>query len=210
MRCIPPTLTLITDTSRFSGEPFFSAVERALIAGVDAILVREKELSSAKLLALAARLREMTRLHHARLIIHTQADIAEAVDADGLHLCSHDIGAIANVRSWLNDSTKTVSTSCHHAQQLNLSARAGADYATLSPIFPTPSHPGAACLGIDEFRRLADQALLPVVALGGITSANCMALKWPHIAVISAILAADDIEQCTATLSASALAASPA
>jgi len=197
---IPPALTLITDTSRFSGDAFFAAVEQSLAAGADALLLREKQLSSAKLLALAARLREVTRAHHARLIIHTQADIAEAVDADGVHLSSRDIGTIAAVRGWLNDPAKTISVSCHHGQELALAAKAGADYAMLSPVFHTASHPGAACLGVTDFRRLAGQALLPVVALGGITPHNCSELDWPHLAVISAILGAEDPAEATCTL----------
>jgi len=200
MLVVPPALTLITDTSRYSGDAFFDILEQALTAGVDAVLVRETALSSARLLVLAARLREMTQTHDARLIIHSQADIAEAVDADGVHLSARDIGSISAVRGWLNDPAKTVSASCHHARELSLAAEAGADFAMLSPVFPTATHAGAPCLGIADFRRLADQALLPVVALGGITTHNCAELNWPHLAVISAILSAEAPAAATRTL----------
>jgi len=186
-----PQLTLITDSSRYAGDTFFDAVYQSLEAGVEAVLVREKTLTSAKLLALAARLRTMTTACAARLIIHTQADVAAAVDADGVHLAAGDIGSTGSVRQWLNDPAKTVSVSCHCADELAAAAQAGADFVFLSPVFPTASHPGAAHLGLDNFKLLAAQSSLPVVALGGITEHNCAGLKGYPLAVIAAILGSD-------------------
>jgi len=188
----PPRLTLITDMSRLSSAAFFEVVEQALSAGVDAVLVREKTLTSAKLLALASRLRSMTRTHQAQLIIHTQADIAAAVDADGVHLASGDIKNIASARLWLSDPNASVSVSCHNAEELEWAHIMGADYAMLSPVFPTRSHPGAPHLGLDTFQSLADAAKLPIIALGGISPDNCMALQGYPMAVIGALLQADD------------------
>ena len=187
-----PCLTLITDTSRFSGQSFFDNVEQALAGGVDAVLVREKELTSAKLLALASRLRQMTQHYHARLIIHSQADIAAAVGADGVHLSSIEIRNVAAVRGWLMDANITVSVSCHDADELKLAHEMGADYAMLSPVFPTDSHPGAAHLGMTLFDELVAGAKLPVIALGGISVDICTGLQGRALAVIGAILAADD------------------
>jgi len=187
-----PALTLITATDRYPGEAFFDAVKLALSAGVDAVLIREKQLTSARLLALASRLRQMTYDYQARLIIHSQADIALAVDADGVHLASADIRSVPDVRRWLADAGKTVSVSCHNAGELQLAAESGADYATLSPVFATKSHPGAPHLGVDAFHALASAALLPVIALGGIGAENCKQLQAAGIAVIGAILDAED------------------
>ena len=187
-----PQLTLITDTTRFSGESFFSAVQQALLGGVDAVLVREKQLTSSKLLALASRLRQMTHDAHARLIIHSQADIACAVDADGVHLASADISAVASVRQWLADANKTVSVSCHNEYELIQASEFDADYAMLSPVFATASHPGTVPLGLEGFRVLASAATLPVIALGGIDAGNYESLQATNVAVISAILGADD------------------
>jgi len=186
-----PRLTLITDTTRYAGDAFFDAVQHALQGGADAVLIREKQLTSAKLLALAARLRDITHEAHARLIIHTQADIACAVDADGVHLSCADMGATAAVRQWLHDPRKTVSVSCHHAGELDQAAACGADFALLSPVFSTRSHPGARPLGIERFQQLAAAAALPVVALGGIDANNCHMLEGRAMAVISALLGAE-------------------
>jgi len=188
-----PQLTLITDTRRYAGETFFDAVQQALLGGVGAVLVREKQMTSAKLLAFASRLRHITHAFDARLFIHSQADIAAAVDADGVHLASADIHSITTVRQWLNDPLKTVSVSCHNADELQQATVYGADFALLSPVFPTPTHPGAAHLGAEKFQQMAMQAALPVIALGGINLDNCKALQGYNMAVISALLETEDV-----------------
>jgi len=185
-----PSLILITDSSRYSDELLFSALKKA--DGVDAVLLREKELTSAKLLALAARLREFTTASGAALYIHTQVDIAAAVDADGVHVASGDITNIPAIRRWLNDPAKTISASCHNLKEIRLAEKNGADFLFLSPVFPTESHPGSPHLGIDAFNELASKTSLPVIALGGIDSRNCGGLRGNRMAVIGALLGADD------------------
>ena len=192
MRVKIPSLTLITDSSRYPDDLLFSVLEKTLSHGVDAVLLREKQLSSAKLLALASRLRELTSAYEAAFYIHTQADIAVAVDADGVHLASGDMSNIPGIRGWLNDANKTVSVSCHSLTEIRMAEQHGADFLFLSPVFPTASHPGAAHLGADTFIDLAAQSSLPVLALGGIDEENCQEIRGHGIAVISALLAADD------------------
>jgi len=191
----PPVLTLITDSSRFSGESFFESAEAALRGGVDALLVREKTMDSARLLAFAARLRALTSSYQARLIIHTQVDIALAVNADGVHVGSHDMQHIPEIRSCLNDADKAVSASCHNLEELQQAEALVADFVFLSPLFPTASHPGAPHLGIEAFQQLASQSLLPVIALGGITVENSKMIKAAGNAVIEAILASGDPQE---------------
>lgn len=173
-----------------------------MAGGVDAVLVREKELTSARLLALASRLRGITRDYQARLIIHSQADIARAVGADGVHVASRDIATIPAIRSWLQDEKMSLSASCHNREELQMAAEAGADYAMLAPVFPTGSHPGSPSLGPEQFLALSESAEIPVVALGGITVDNHNQLAGHGLAVISAILAAGNPGEAARQLAA--------
>ncbi len=61
-----------------------------------------------------------------------------------------------------------VGASCHDAGELELAATLGADFATLSPVNPTASHPEAVPLGWERFAQLVADARLPVYALGGV------------------------------------------
>lgn len=61
-----------------------------------------------------------------------------------------------------------VGASCHDSDELERAAEIGADFATLSPLRATPSHPHAVPLGWDCFATLVAEARLPVYALGGV------------------------------------------
>jgi thiamine-phosphate pyrophosphorylase len=93
-------LLLITDNKRFNTQAdMLDVLEKGLQGGVDTILLREKALDSAKLLALASKLRVLTHKYQAKLMIHSQADIAKAVDADGVHVDAASIQDIAKIRT---------------------------------------------------------------------------------------------------------------
>jgi len=200
MACLTPQLLLITDHACYPGEAFIASVEAALAGGADAVLVREKQMDSARLLAFCSRLRDITRRFGARLLVHTQADVARAVEADGVHVASADMHELPAMRRWLNDERMRLSASCHDAAQLQAAADAGADFALLSPVFPTASHPGAPSMGAQRFRELAEAAALPVMALGGINETNRPDLAGYPVAVIGALLAASDPEQAARSL----------
>lgn len=88
---------------------------------------------------------------------------AELHGADGVHLTATALHA-ATVKP-----AALCGASCHDATELALAFALRLDFATLSPVLPTASHPGAAPLGWPAFARLAEQAGLPVYALGGMT-----------------------------------------
>ncbi len=61
-----------------------------------------------------------------------------------------------------------VGASCHDADELDCAARLDVDFATLSPVRTTASHPDATPLGWERFARLVADARVPVYALGGV------------------------------------------
>lgn len=65
-----------------------------------------------------------------------------------------------------------VGASCHDAEELELAVQLGADFATLSPVCTTASHPDASPLGWQRFAAIVAQARLPVYALGGVGPAD--------------------------------------
>lgn len=171
---------------------FFETVDAALAGGVDCVMVREKQMDSARQLSFTSAMRELTDLHDAKLIVHTYADVAKAVRADGVHLSAMDMNQIPAMKKWMNDPSVTFSTSCHNEIELEFAKRFDADFVFLSPIFATQSHPDEEPLGITRFRELCTASELPVMALGGITPENRKELQGYGVAVISSILDADD------------------
>ena len=60
------------------------------------------------------------------------------------------------------------SASCHTIDDLKTAEKLNADFAVLSPVQKTNSHPEAEPLGWPEFQTLIDNINLPVYALGGV------------------------------------------
>lgn len=104
------------------------------------------------------------RRHGAQLLLNRDVAGAEALGI-GVHLAS------GQLREWTERPlplSVPVGASCHDAEELELASRLGCDFATLSPVLATTSHPGVEPLGWPRFGRLAEAASLPVYALGGV------------------------------------------
>ncbi len=104
------------------------------------------------------------------LIVHgAPAVFADIPGAAGLHLPWRE-AAVLRERPVPTDVWLGVS--CHSAEQLAHAADLGADYATLGPVRPTATHPGAEGIGWPAFRAQVAEARIPVYGLGGLQPAD--------------------------------------
>ena len=128
-------LYLITDRSLFKDQKYFlTAVEEALIGGVKALQLREKDLPDSELTKLGIQLRILTSNYKAKLIINSRADIAEKIGADGVHLTETSVHANEIKSNFLD---LIVGASTHSLEGAHLAETQGADYITFSPIYNT-------------------------------------------------------------------------
>lgn len=198
------SLYLVTDRTRTAGRPLLDVVDAALQGGVDAVQLREKDLSGAALFELACRLRELTRRYGVRLLINDRIDIALAVGADGVHL-PVDSFAPADARRLLGAGA-VVGASTHSVEQALNAAAGGADFVVFGPVFDTPSKRAfGAPLGLDALAKVTEAVPLPVLAIGGVTADRVRSVRQcgaAGVAVIAAILAADDPRAAAAALRA--------
>ena len=154
----------ITAAGHQPWKPFLRALEMALDGGLRMVQLRDKILDSREREMLAGEVLARCHAHRAIMLVNGDAALARRVGADGLHLTSTQL-MVCQERpdfTW-------VGASVHDAAQLSKAAELGCDFAFLSPVKDTASHPGATTLGWDGFARLAMQAELPVFALGGMT-----------------------------------------
>jgi thiamine-phosphate pyrophosphorylase len=160
-----PRILVITDRNQVR-----TTVENAVRAvckeaGCSWILLRDRDLPPLERRRMAQRLRELTNECNARLSISSDAQIAADVGADGVHL--QRVTDIDGVRALLPKGW--IGVSAHSVAEVRLAKEHGADYVTLSPIFPTESKPGyGPPLGIETIREAAGIGI-PIFALGGIT-----------------------------------------
>jgi thiamine-phosphate pyrophosphorylase len=189
-------LYLITDRQQTGGRPLPTVVEGALRGGVRMVQLREKDLSSKDLYELAYELRKLTRQYGARLIINDRADIALAVDADGVHLGNSSLPTY-RVRALIGPN-KLIGVSCHNQLNVITAKEKGADFVTFGPVYHTPAKTiYGEPVGLDALEKATDMDTIPVFALGGIKQHNIhdvLARGAFGIAMVSAIIAAADPE----------------
>jgi thiamine-phosphate pyrophosphorylase len=195
-------LYLITDRRQVKGGNLVQTVEQALRAGVRAVQLREKDIFSRELYELAFELRKLTSRFDAKLIINDRADIALAVDADGVHLGGDSI-PLHRMRRILGPE-KLIGISCHNQVSAIAAQENGADLITFGPIFHTPSKAQYGDpVGLEKLEIVTTLLKIPVFGLGGIKRDNIpsVAAAGAHgIAMISAILAAESPGDSTAEI----------
>jgi thiamine-phosphate pyrophosphorylase len=187
-----PPILVITDR-RQARRPLEEIAAAVFGAGGRWLSLREKDLDSASRAALLARLVALGRGYGAIVGVHEDVAAARATGAGALHLpagvlppgARHALGANA-----------LIGGSAHDENEVAALASAGADYATLSPIFLSASKPGyGPALGLDRLARAAATSPLNILALGGVddgNAASCIAAGAAGIAVMGSVMTAGD------------------
>jgi len=98
------------------------------------------------------------------IVLNGDPETALALNLGGCHLNS---GRLMSCNERPVPENMPLGASCHTAEELAHASAIGADYAFVSPVLPTPSHPDGPTLGWEAFTRLCAEARLPVYALGG-------------------------------------------
>jgi thiamine-phosphate pyrophosphorylase len=175
-RPVAPRLMAITDRREGldlrepAAGPFEDWLAELAGAGVDAVQIREKNLSDLEVYRLAHRARTVLP-KRVLVLVNGRLDIALAAGADGVHLPAAGLPAAA-LRRWARsvapDSRIVIGRSTHTPEEVRRAGHEGVDYVTFGPLFPTPSKAGyGPPPGPEGLRRAVDEGV-PVVALGGI------------------------------------------
>jgi thiamine-phosphate pyrophosphorylase len=196
-----PQLYAITD-ARLSGLSHAEQVARLADGGAQFIQLREKQASSRDFYREAEEALRGARARGVTLIINDRADIALALEADGVHLGQDDLSPEAARR--LLGEHSIIGYSTHSLEQLDAAARLPVTYVAFGPVFPTRSKEKpdeVVGLSLLARARAALPHTIPLVAIGGITRANARAALSAGadaVAVISALVCApDEIAQRT-------------
>lgn len=161
---LPSRYAITADVPPSACDEWRRRIRDALAAGERLILLRFPQWSPTMVRELAADLLPEARVRAAHLLLSGDVDGALALgEGAGVQLKAAKLAA---QRERPLPSTRWVGASCHHAEDL-LHAAEIADFATLSPVAPTATHPEARPLGWVAFEHLVDASPLPVYALGG-------------------------------------------
>lgn len=196
-------LHVLTDREWSRGRSMLVVAEAAIAGGATVIQLRDKTASTRVLVEEGLALRELTRKHGALLIVNDRIDVALAVDADGAHVGQDDMpGALA--RQMLGPD-RILGISAGNIDEAMSAIAAGADYLGVGPIFATQGKADAGSpIGTRLLSELSSRYATPLVAIGGISSANVrdvITAGAAGIAVITAVVNAEDIVAAARSLS---------
>lgn len=212
MPALDLSLYLVLDPDLCGGPA--GMVETARLAaanGATVIQLRAPQWKKRQWLATARELKAVLAPLGVPLIINDQIDVALAVDAEGVHVGQDDLPA--DVVRQLVGPDKWLGLSITQASELATIPPGVVDYLGIGPVYPTGTKSDAApATGVDVFGDMVKAGGLPVVAIGGIQTANCAPLfvaGTDGVAVVSAICGQRDPAAATRQLAATIRAAHP-
>ena len=196
------SLYLVTDRSLAKGRSTLDIVRSAVQGGVSCVQVREKECSTLDFIEQARSIKAYLQSQGVPLIINDRVDVALAVEADGVHLGQTDM-PLDMARKIIGDAM-IIGISAESLADAVAAEKGGADYLGVSPIYATPTKTDtAAPLGLEGLQAIRQKVNLPLVGIGGLNQDNAAAVichGGDGVAVVSAIVAADDPMQAAGDL----------
>jgi thiamine-phosphate pyrophosphorylase len=187
------SLYLVTDRELLGGKDIVTTVEQAILGGVTMVQIREKSLSTLEFFQYALLLKDITKKYGVSFIVNDRADIALAIDADGLHIGQDDMPL--SVARRIFGPNKIIGVSVATLEQALAAQASGADYLGVGAVFPTTTKDDASSVSLQMLQEIKEKVTIPVVAIGGIHENNIskvMATGVAGAAVVSAIVASPD------------------
>ncbi|KAJ3194295.1 hypothetical protein HK101_003065 [Irineochytrium annulatum] len=205
-------LYLVTDRGVLpAGADLAASVASSIRGGVTVVQLREKDMKTSDFIASALRIKDICHAAKVPLLINDRVDVALAADADGVHIGQDDM-PLHMARKLLGQG-KIVGVTVETREQALAAIDAGADYIGTSAVFATKTKVntrGVLPLGIEGVAGILAAAKearpgIPVITIGGINAENVGGMlrgvtasasgrRLAGVAVVSAILAKDDVE----------------
>jgi len=196
LKNIDYSLYLVTDRGLARGRSTLEIVSAAVKGGATVVQLREKNCSTREFIEQAMHIKDFLKTHSVPLVINDRVDVAQAVKADGVHLGQTDM-PLEMAKGILGD-TMIIGISTESVQDGIEAEKGGADYLGVSPIYATPTKTDTAPpLGLEGLREIRKAVNLPLVGIGGLSRNNAAEVVRSGadgVAVVSAIVAADDPE----------------
>ena len=184
---------LIADEQACAPLSIIDAVLQVIDSGVSCVQLRMKNQTPENIINTGKELLHLLRARKIPLIINDHPEIAQAIDADGVHIGQTDI-PYRKVRQQLGYK-KIIGLSIENIQQAKQCRHYDCDYFGVAPVFASATKQyHTPPLGIANLNQITSVLNAPIVALGGINLHNIqsvLATNVSGVAIASAIFSAD-------------------
>lgn len=202
MSALESRLLVVTDRHQTHGRRLISILQRVLAVGTPAIQLRERDLSAKDLLALAREVQTFTAPRGSHLLVNDRIDVALSLEGVGVHLRSNSLPMV--VARQLLGPQRLLGVSAHSLDEAVRAEANGADYVVLGPVYETPSKQAfGPPLGLSKLEAVCQVVHVPIIGIGGVTVDRARDVRRAGafgVAVITAILGAEDVEAATCAL----------
>lgn len=187
-------MKLISVTNRkICTENFLCRIQRIVNAGIDAIILREKDLTPAAYKALAEKCLAICRETQTELICNQFENIASTLYLP-IQLSFSDFMAL----SPLHQKKQPIGVSVHSMEEAHIAAENGAAWLIAGHIFETACKPGLPPRGIEFLKNICNHVMIPVYAIGGVTVEKHSMLSYAGAAggcIMSEYMIVPDVEE---------------
>ncbi|GMR06661.1 MAG: Nudix family hydrolase [Gammaproteobacteria bacterium] len=159
-----PDTYAISCAGEIGNEEFLRRLPVAIENGLRLLQLREKSLSKSQLRCLIDQMLPIIMSAGVKTLINSSMPAEQQKRFSGLHLTSKHLMQLDH-----RPDFKLVAASCHNRQELEHAIKLRLDFAVLSPVNNTPSHPEATPLGLSKMCEIISNSPIPVYALGGMS-----------------------------------------
>lgn len=195
---------LITNRSLCDENKYFDSIRDSVCNGIENIIIREKDLNNEQLKNIYYKIKDNLKNINKKynLIINSNTDVFEEVDADGIHL-PFMLLKKSMKNNYVFKENKILGISTHSIEEIEYLEKLKKinnlkiDYITISHIYETDCKKGITPKGIDILKRAKKTTSSNIIALGGITPYNSLnTLKYcDDIAIMSQIMKSTNVEE---------------
>ncbi len=195
-------LYLVTNSDNFAtDDEFLDTVALAIKSGVDIVQLREKTKPAAKIIEYGKVIRQITSEYGALFIVNDRIDIAQVLNADGVHLGQDDVD-INSARKILGEKM-IIGISTHKPQDAQEAIKNGADYIGVGPVYKTPTKPNREPAGLEYLKWAVENVSIPFYAIGSIdenTIDEVISYGTKRVALVRAIMNSKNISSTVKNL----------
>jgi thiamine-phosphate pyrophosphorylase len=157
---------------------FLAQIDAIAAAGVDAVMLREKDLSPAEYEALAGDVSPICVRHGVRFIPHSFTVTARNLNCRYLHLSWDAFKKMRTAKpSVPGESTACIGVSVHSPEDARFAAEHGAGYLIAGHVFETDCKKGLEGRGLEFLAKVCSNTAIPVYGIGGISAATIVAVS---------------------------------
>lgn len=157
-----PPVYAISNVQEMGEHAFLQALQHQLDQGLQLLQIRESQLDEKALTQLSEQVLRLCATYDCRCLLNGSPEQASQLGYQGVHLNSQRLMALTQKPDHL-----LVGASCHNRAELEQAQLLHLDFALLSPVLPTKSHPEASGMGWERFGETISGLEIPVYGLGG-------------------------------------------